>query len=79
MDWRNVRCWLVVAGIRIEAKEQDNFITGNVLADYDSCVDIAAEPGTFGAQEEETVGIGEATVGARKEQEVLNSHQFSKE
>lgn len=50
-----------------------------MLADYDSCVDIAAEPGTFGDQEEETVGIGEATVGARKEQEVLNSHQFSKE
>lgn len=46
---------------------------------YCTCVDVAAEPMTFGDQEEETVWMGEATVGGRKEQETVNSHQLCKE
>lgn len=45
----------------------------------DNCVDLAAEPVTFGDQEGETVWIGEATVGGRKEQEIVNSHQLWEE
>lgn len=41
--------------------------------------DIAAEPGTVGDQEKETVGIWEVTVGGGKEQEIVNSHQLWKE
>lgn len=41
--------------------------------------DIAAEPGTVGDQEEETVGIWEVIVGGGKEQEIVNSHQLWKE
>lgn len=46
---------------------------------YYHCVEIAAEPGTFGDQEEERVEVGEATVGGRKEQEIVNSHQLWRE
>lgn len=46
---------------------------------YYHYVEIAAEPGMFRDQEEETVGIGEVTVGGRKEQEIVNSHQLWKE